>query len=414
VQALSCQSPEDLERWTIEHSESINDVFFAALATWSERARSEGHGIQADLIQATGDLVRAVLDKDKDFKHQLELLQSVFQTTTRVEYHERLRTILPEITSAFFVTLGDWVDESTCTNDAGITLCKDLFDLIDFNDLREDWGELERTIIWGSAWFIKRHDVFFRKLFDPENAGQPLVYKALRDALKSAFLLAQRGNIASLVLATLNVILEVTSGAVDGLPTVPQADELRFYTLLTGARVIILRGKANHIANARQVLGEAQTVFDKLVVKQMDQEDCIWLNTHAAARLNVLGDLARRDDNPEEAIHLQRQALQQHKAAIEDARAKGLSEAFIRRVAWGVPNSLRDLAKAELKLWRLDEACDHFEHAIIEYRGLGMSGCDLAGHLRSLARAEFLRTNFARAEALLDEAARLEQEAKPG
>ena len=27
-QALNCKSPEDLERWTIEYLESINDTFF--------------------------------------------------------------------------------------------------------------------------------------------------------------------------------------------------------------------------------------------------------------------------------------------------------------------------------------------------------------------------------------------------
>ena len=121
-----------------------------------------------------------VLDKAKDFGHQFKLLQSVFQTTTHAERRERLRAILLEIAPTFFVVLGHWADESTRNSDTGITLCENLLDLIGFNDLREDWGEPGRNIIWGSAWVIQRHFAF-RELFDPQNADKLLVHEALRD-----------------------------------------------------------------------------------------------------------------------------------------------------------------------------------------------------------------------------------------
>jgi hypothetical protein len=354
--------------------------------------------------------VEESLNKAGDIRHQSELLQSVFQTTTHTERRERLRAILPEITPGFFRVLGHWGDENAYNNDAGISLCKDLLDLIEFDDLREDWGEPERTIIWGYVQFMTRHDPFFLEIFNPESADQSIDYIALRKALMSAYQLTQRDTMVSLGLAILNVILEATSRAVSGPPMVSRADELRFETLVIGARLIVLQHKSSFKTDARRVLDEAQTVFKRLATKPMDRETRINLDSSAAAMLGVLGDIALDDGDPEEAVRLHVQNLGQHEALVKRAREERLAEEHVHAIAWSVPNLLWRLARAEIRLWRLKEACDHLERAIIEYKGLGRRGRELAEHLQTQAEAEFLRTNFDRAEALLDEAARLRRE----
>jgi hypothetical protein len=108
---------------------------------------------------------------------QVVLFQRVRTTTLYRERRRLLHEILPQIQLPFFHVLARWAHQNPSSHADGVTLCEEVLDLIGFNDLRENWEEPNRTLIWGAAWFVL-HDQDLRLLIESPHARRHRVAKA--------------------------------------------------------------------------------------------------------------------------------------------------------------------------------------------------------------------------------------------
>jgi len=125
--------------------------------------------------------------------------------------------------------------------------------------------------------------------------------------------------------------------------------------------------------------------------------------------IDFSGELALKDNEPEEAIGIHTRVLRQRELLLEEAEAEHAGDEVKRSSCIGLANTLWKLAAAEMRTWQLDAAAAHMERSIVTFRNIGEAGATLAGHLQAHAKIEFLRANFERAETLLEEADRERQ-----
>lgn len=347
---------------------------------------------------------------DHDEEYQATLIENIFHLTTFTVRRARLAAIVTEISPRFFPLLSSAIDEGRTREADGLALSEELLEAAGCLDLRDEWGRQERLIIWGAAWFAQRH-TFFRVLIEDERP-QPLSYEKLQDWVRTALYLAQRQDRPKLGLAMLNVLLAVSPRAVGGWPLEAKADTLRYEVVTAGVGIIVSQWLGVFRTTAKRLFREAEALFEQIAAQPMDGFRRLTLNLSAIDRLYLAGDLAQAGGNPQEAIRIYQQALQQGEALREHAAEVPGLTATDRRVGLCVPNTLWRLAKAKILAWRLDEASVHIERAIDEYRNLGDSDRELGDYLQIQARIEFLRTNFARAEALLEQAKPGDEEAR--
>ncbi len=408
-EAFSCASQEQLQQWVVEHHAEIGEGFFMAIAALQRVVQSSGDTERARYIQDVTEFIRLGKQEVEEIDADGELLLELFAAETRAELLACLHSNLLKITPRFFTLLAQWAGDRNREGDTGIALCEALLDLIEFNDLREDWNNTERTIIWGSVRFMHRNTPFGSFLTHEDDGLRPLLYDALRDTVVAAVNLAQHADMSAMGLAMLNVVLELSPRAVQVPLGMSRAGVLRVETLVMGAKIIMLRGGRDFVNKARRRLSEALALSSGLDDHLDNLDNQTAFASNKIAILDMLGELALLAHQPGEAVRLHQQALEQHAALISVAAGRDLSPRRMRSVELGLPNSLAYLAQAEIRTWQLDAAAMHIEQAIAEYRRLVIPGYDLAEHFRTQARIEFLRTNFERAEALLNEAKRLQQ-----
>ena len=405
-EAISSASAEELVEWVLENEDAIDDSFFTVLDTIALSAAEKGNIEKAETGWWIADTVRDTLAQSRDIARQRVLFDYALEATSHSELRQRLEEIAPQITPNFFRILAAWADQSRNNNEAGINLCERLLDVIEFADLREDWLGHERTIIWRSAWFLRRHSNF-AELVEPNHPGALLHFDTLHNYVLEARELSRVG-MPSLALAILNVVLEASPRAVHGEPPISYTDDLRVDIFATGGRVIRQLFRFDTVPIAIRALDRARAELDKALVRPKSKEQEAAHKMNAIWILDEMGQLELRLGNAERALELHKDSLNMREEILAQAQNSGLSEEFIGRLRWGVPNSLSKLARAEVMTWDLDSACEHYRQAIDEYRQLGRTGRDLAPYIAQYAEAEILRTNFERAEALLDEARRLE------
>lgn len=340
------------------------------------------------------------------------LLESILRLVSFTDRREHMASVWPEVGQEFFLLLSQAVEQGRISETDGFELCEGLLEVSGGLDLRDDWGQQQRLVIWGAAWFAQRRTVF-RVLIEDERP-QLLSYEILQEWVRHALHLAQSDSRPELGLAMMNVLLAASPRAFGGAPPSSQEETLR-YELTTGAAgVLISQRLGDFQARAKRLLGEADALYTHLAAGQMDDFHRLTLEISSLSRLYLAGDLARAGDDMKAAIHIYEQALKQGEALAARAYVRPELAASLPRLGLSIPNTLWRLADAEALAGRLDDAYAHVERAIHEYRQLGESDKDLIPHMEALARVEFLRTNFEHAEELLQQVARAREEAQPG
>jgi tetratricopeptide (TPR) repeat protein len=381
-------SPDEVWCWAARHLEQLDDSFFEIL---------EG---RAPEVAAR---VRTVLDQRDVVARQAALLDSALAALTYAQRRERLRQAVPQLHLGLFRLLACRVEEGAVTDEAALALCDELLRLIPLNDLRDEWPAPEGEAIRGAVWFLGRRERL-RTLIEAPHDERLLPYDELRRAASWAWELARKQRLPGLGVALLNVLLATSPRAARYPDGASRADRLRFDLLGIAAEVIRRCGGPGHLTNTRRVLAQAQELAPRLLAETEEPEERLRFQGNAAALLDMQGDLALAEGKPEEAIGVLEEALRRHQAVQARLDAESWPEDLGPRLRWGVPNSLRRLADALARAWRLDEAAAHIADALAEYKRLGMPDSELAGHLLSQAHIEVLRANFSRAEALIAQA----------
>jgi tetratricopeptide (TPR) repeat protein len=408
-QILAWKSMSDARCWIIRHLPDLTDDFLQILDSWALVDFR-----QAEHASRAANFIRPFWEEREDIHQQSALLKFILQNDSPSDQHNKLKNIIPEITHNFFRVLSCWADENKRNHQSAVALCRELLDLIEFNDLREDWPQREKGIIWGVAWFIRRDDIF-SAIIDSRDNGQLLDYWLLEQSFPFIFHLQISGRLPNLALAILNVLLELSPRAVSGIPPVSMEYELRFLTLGTAGKVIYALGGQGSITRAKRVLQEAFTILNEKITSDpthTQTEYRLSIDANAAAALDLMGDFELADNNPQEAIRIYTQALGQHKTVAENAGKAGVLEKNRRKMTLGIANSLWRLGTAEMRLGKLDDAYSHIEQAISQYFSSGLQEFEMIEYFQLQARIEFLRTNFDKAESLLNKVMQLKQEGR--
>jgi len=422
VQAFKAENPL---LWVRQNYEQLDDTFFDLLDAWRQMALQRQDDARAQNLAEIAQLITQAFEMLSNPHVGHFLLKGLEEVKTHAELQEWLRQATPLITQDFFVALGEWADESTRNSDTAIYIYETLLDEIGFNDVRADWQEPERSIVWGAAWFMNRHHHFIESV-DLFNDGHPLDYQKLHALLNLTIFSHSRNDMISTALAMCNLFLAACPRVVDFPSMDSREDEMRFETLVAGANLIRARWKSgiDGLAHIRRLLGEAQAIYERLKRKPMASEPRLEIERDAIALTEIAGILALDDHKYEDAVRLLRQAIEEREALAAQARSEGLGKGTVSGIERAKATLLSPLAMAVLRLWRLDDACGHYAQLVEHQRQLVRESAELpelmrqmakesrhlAEALRWQARAEFLRTEFARAEALLDEAAQVEQE----
>jgi hypothetical protein len=342
---------------------------------------------------------------------QSHILQDVLRSSRAVDRRRYLEAAFPEIRVTFFALLGYWAAQSRLNIASAMSLCEDILELSGLKALREDWGADERDLIWGAAMFVQREAPYAPLLYDRESTDPiplPFIHDSIRQATQLAKL--EQNPLPRLGLAIANVLLSVCPRVVYGSPPTAAVNQARYHVLLCGARAIILvPGNINGVATARHLVNEALEAIENIPSSAAQNLlDRFALSADKAAIIDFSGELVLKDNEPEEAARIHTQVLRQRELLLEEAEAESAEEVK-RSLYLGLANTLWKLAAAEMRMWQLDIAAAHMERSIATFRNIGEAGAILAGHLQAHAKIEFLRADFERAEALLEEADRERQ-----
>lgn len=396
-EVLKIESPRHLWCWTLRHLEQIDEYFFSALER-SEVLDVRGH-CQAETIAR---YVRQVFSKRASIEKQVGLLREIVSSTHPLDRRRHLKAHLPEINAEFFGVLICRAAERSYDASEATYVCEEILELVGLNDLREDWDTDTYKVLRGAAFFVQRDQPFVELLY-ADRLDQPIPYRVIQDSLQQIKELEEREK-SVLALAILNVLLPACGHVVFESPSRSFTDVALYQVLICAARLIQNLGINKSIANAHRVLAEGRLVLDRALLS-LEEEDpflTFKLASDQAATLDLLSGLALEENKPEEALLFLQDALQQREEIRATTESMGAN--YERQMNLGLANTLWRLANTEVRLWRLDAAAEHKEKAINMYRDTGDRGEYLARHIQELAKIEFLRTNFDRAEALLEEA----------
>lgn len=406
-EVLKIESSQQRWCWIFRQLDQLDEHFFLALE-WSELLGFENHS-QSEKIAG---YVRVVLSKREAIEKQIELLREVVSSTNPTERRRRLEAHLPQITADFFPVLLCHAAESSYNASEATSLCQEMLELIGFNDLRDNWDPDTFSLIRGVACFVQREQEYAGFLCT-DNLTQPIPYALIEQSMLHIRELEENEDKPVLGLAILNLLLSKCQYVMYGSPPRPFPNLARYRLLLYGARLIKNLGINRSLANARRLVAEGQQVMKEGLTNWEKEEPAfrLMLAIDSALALDLLGDLALEENKPEESLSLLQEALRRRE---EVWATYGSPDEYHKRVMnIGLANTLWRLANTEVRLWRLDDAVEHKERAINLYRNTGDKGEYFAGHIEELAKIEFLRTQFARAEALLEEADRERQAANP-
>jgi tetratricopeptide (TPR) repeat protein len=394
-EVLEMESSQQRWCWIFRHLDQFDEHFFSAL---------EGNENHSESEKIAG-YVHVALSRREFIEKQADLLREIVSSTNPTERRSRLETHLPEITADFFPLLLCHSAESSYNASEATSLCNEMLESIGFNDLRDDWDSDTFKLIKGVACFVQREQDYAGFLCI-DNFNQPIPYAVVELSMLRIRDLEEGEDKPVLGLAVLNLLLSRSKHVMYGEPPRSFTDVTRYQLFFHGARLIKNLGINRSLINARRLVEEAQQILENVLANPVNQEPGfrIKIAGDSAVSLDMLGDLALEENRPEESLSLLQQGLKRREELW--ATVGSLDDYLKRAMNIGLANTLWRLANAEVRLWRLDDAAEHRERAINMYRSTGDRGEYIAGHLEELAKIEFLRTNFERAEALLEEAGR--------
>lgn len=403
-EVLKIESSQQRWCWILRQLDQLDEYFFLALER-SELLGFENHS-QGEKIAG---YVRVVLSKRESIEKQNELLREIVSSTNPIERRRRLETHLPQITGDFFPVLLCHAAESSYNASEVTSLCQEMLELIGLNDVRNDWDSETFKLIRGVACFVLREQDYAGFLCT--DWTQPIPYAVIEASMLQIRWLEEDVDKPVLGLAILNLLLPKCQYVMFGSPPRSFTKIVLYQVLLYGARLTQNLGINRSLVNARRLVAEGRQILEEVLSDSEKEERAFRLKlaTDSAAALDLLGNLALEENKPDESLLLLQEAVRRRE---ETWATYGSLDRYEKRLMnIGLANTLWRLANTEIRLWRLDDAAEHKERAINMYRDTGDKGEYLAGHIEELAKIEFLRTHFDRAEALLEEADRERQAA---
>ena len=405
LRAISFESSQDLWCWTVEHLKDIDSNFLLTL-DWLRSTADNKRVFQAQQMTLQVHGMRDEIEK------QSRILHEVLRSSRAVDRRHCLEAALPEIKITFFALLGCWATRSRLNIAETLSVCDEILGLSGLDDLREDWDAGRRDLAWGAAMFAQREVPYAPLLYD-RKSSEPIPLVFIHDSTKLALNLArlEHSPLPRLGLAIANVLLSVCPRVVYGSPPAVSVNEARYNVLLCGARIVtLLPGVVNGVETSQRLVHKARVAIGNIALRSARSlVERFALSADEAAINDFSGELAVKKNKPEDAVRIHTEVLSQRELLLEQAETERAGDEVKRSLCVGLANTLWKLADAEMRTWQLDAAATHMERSIVTFRNIREAGTTLAGHLQAHAKIEFLRANFERAEALLEEADRERQ-----